>query len=478
MHKVNPGNIITIDELNANLRGSIVSAESLSRVLDSHEDAQGQGVGSWLKTPDIEPQALMDVIPYNGILYYFNKATFCGYLDAFLQKHSYSWVYAFNLGNTFHTSKSGGNGYLQYPPDMKFKYENPQQFIELVHKYKLDDSKRCNIGSVSKTISAVAMIRILGETSNPKVTLDDKIGPWIPSSYHDDIPFNNWPTSFNDVTFRMLLNHTSGLTKEDDELPPGATWQSIVQNHKAQALPAPFEYSNAGYAVLRNLVLMLFGQESAFDMGNASATDKHGASLFVNYIRNSILGPSGIVDAIWGPSNKLPVTPLAYPFPHKAGTPGLGHKPYENLENNVGPGSLYLSARELLKFLAALYGGKLLSPAQFKEMHDLKYSDPDDPYGLGVHFYTLLRQQASANLKQMPFFPVHYSHGGDQNWNSPYWQRTRWACVSELGFQVVVMSNCCDGLDGPNKASQTTELRELLSDWFNLSIAKIIVPQW
>lgn len=101
------------------------------------------------------------------------------------------------------------------------------------------------IGSVTKTMLAVAVMRLVEEG---EVALHDPIGVHLPDA----------PAA--DATVAELLSHSAGLPAEPAgpwwERAGGSTWEQIVESGLAR-LVAPgtrFHYSNVGFAVLGRLV--------------------------------------------------------------------------------------------------------------------------------------------------------------------------------------------------------------------------------
>lgn len=416
--------------------------------------------GQWLVSAPVSRGPKNEVV-----LYFLDSGKFKKLLETFLNKHAYSWVYAFKFGHVFPpTFNSSSAARCQYNPDwVKPEWMSIEQWLKQSAQNIITEWTPLDIGSVSKTISAVAMLRVLREAN---VSLDSEIHPWLPN-----VATYVWPKAFGKVTFRMLLSHTSGVPSND-----GNWWKDDVGVYSAVPLPAPFLYSNSNYDVLRYLTLRLVGGgETKADQGGSLAVDNHAGQTFTNFIRN-LMKPLGL-SPVWGPSSSLGVVPFVYTFPRVNGVPGRGYKPFENLDTKVGPSAMFLSATDLLRFIDNVYAGSLLTDAESAELN--ANAPKAKNYGLGVQLYPEAEQLKSAGLPEV-FFPVHYSHSGDASYAikqsefGKYFARARWVCVKEVAFQAVVLSNCCDGLDGPNALGISTELRRLMSDWFNLSITKAV----
>lgn len=106
------------------------------------------------------------------------------------------------------------------------------------------------IGSITKTITAVAVMRLRDEG---RLDLADPIGRHLPE------------VAFGDVTIAQLLTHTSGLQAETNgpwwERVPGGGWADLMTSGLGlvHTPGTRFHYSNVGFAVLGHLVATLRG---------------------------------------------------------------------------------------------------------------------------------------------------------------------------------------------------------------------------
>jgi CubicO group peptidase (beta-lactamase class C family) len=79
------------------------------------------------------------------------------------------------------------------------------------------------IGSITKTFSAISMVQLLEET---EIDINTSIQEFIPTSLVDKVSKNN-----KVITFKHLLNHTSGLERIPSNMPvnadPYATYDSV-----------------------------------------------------------------------------------------------------------------------------------------------------------------------------------------------------------------------------------------------------------
>jgi CubicO group peptidase (beta-lactamase class C family) len=125
-----------------------------------------------------------------------------------------------------------------------------QSFGDADHALKIanTDTTRFLIGSVSKPITAILILRLVAAG---KLSVDDTIGKFFPQASPD----------VSTITVHQLLTHTSGIgeiiSKDSnmdlDALVQSAKLKSPVQN--------TFEYSNSGYVILKEIAERSTGKE-------------------------------------------------------------------------------------------------------------------------------------------------------------------------------------------------------------------------
>ncbi|RPD39525.1 serine hydrolase domain-containing protein [Chitinophaga barathri] len=94
-----------------------------------------------------------------------------------------------------------------------------------------------NIASVTKTLTAVTVLKYLDA-----FTIDDKIGPWLPSSWSKHSHIAN-------LTFKQLLTHKSGIRGGN------TSWSTLmsVVGSKIDS-PKTYSYSNINFALFRAMI--------------------------------------------------------------------------------------------------------------------------------------------------------------------------------------------------------------------------------
>ncbi|MPZ81239.1 MAG: serine hydrolase [Actinophytocola sp.] len=244
---------------------------------------------------------------------------------------------------------------------------------------------RFRIGSVTKTFTATAVLRLAGQG---KIDLDRPVQDYLPGVLPADYP---------PVPLRTLLNHTNGLpgleiphkdptwflahrfdTWTPDQLVRGAT----------QGVPIRFapgtkqEYGNVGLHVAGMLIEKVTGRP------------------YADAIRNGIIRPLHLTNTF------LPGADVRIPGPVSRGYEAMdigGHTVYVDV-TEANP-TLQWSASEMIsnapdldRFAVALLGGRLTKPEQTAELFTVPdvpmYDGDDDPsndqpavYSVGITRY-------------------------------------------------------------------------------------------
>jgi D-alanyl-D-alanine carboxypeptidase len=227
---------------------------------------------------------------------------------------------------------------------------------------------RFRVGSVTKTF--IATVALMQEELG-HLSLDDAVGHWLPGV----VP------SGDQITLRMLLNHTSGLYNYTDDRDFVARYRSdatlgwaprqlvaVAVRHPPLFAPgASWSYSNTNYIVAGMLIEKATGQN------------------IHRMVRERIIDP-------------LHLTGTSFPA-HDRGIDGFyahGYLPpaptdttYTDV-SRVAPslawtaGAVISTADDLRTFYRALLGGRLLHPAQLREMLTTVSVTPLFGYGLGI----------------------------------------------------------------------------------------------
>jgi len=214
-------------------------------------------------------------------------------------------------------------------------------------KWTLD--KPMGVASVSKTVTAVALLK-LWEESGQKFSLDSAFWPHIKAIC---------PTADADVkqvTIRQLLQHRSGFKKMGDLTSPKDI-EKLLDSPLAYPPGKHQEYDNNNFYVARLVV------------------EQIGHVQYTPYVKEHVLKPMGIThmethfqkDSPTCGYNKLGSTRPGFPFDW-------------NCDATAGAAGWYASISDLGRFLTGLRNHQVLSPATTDMMyHDLLGWDISEP---------------------------------------------------------------------------------------------------
>jgi D-alanyl-D-alanine carboxypeptidase len=275
-------------------------------------------------------------------------------------------------------------------------------------------------GSIGKTFFATIFMRMIAAN---KMSLDDKISKWL----GNEPWFHRLPNA-NDITIRMLMNHTSGIP-EYAELPtftedlwkdPYKVWTPVELLayifDKPGLFPAGhgWSYADANFIVL------------------AMAAERILKKPLYGEIERGILQPLKLKDTVPSTSPVLPGLVTGYSMPDSPfrfeGPTLKDGKLVFNPQFEWAGGGFVSNSWDLARWSFELYGGRVLSPDSLKQMESgvpVK-TGKDDEYGLGVQI-------------RHTDFGVTYGHGG---WFPGYLSEMEY--FPEYNLAVAVQMNTDD----------------------------------
>lgn len=248
------------------------------------------------------------------------------FLDA-LKDAPGGYAFVVRVGDT--VTDSGVYGYARMSQD------NPE------HKWTTDT--RCNLASVSKTITATAIFRMIQDGYITSV--NDCFLPYITAKL---LPTLQPAKGVDTVTIGELLMMTSRLPKNGTLSYPGGL-VPFLNDYLSQNAVIPeqlYVYSNANFIILEGVVTGVCLSQNLPQSG------------YVEYVQQVLLEPLGIKPAAFSPvpTNRDEAT-LYYSDTAPTAT---GH--YFPEFNLVGAGGWVASASDLCTYLGALFTGKLIKP--------------------------------------------------------------------------------------------------------------------
>jgi len=213
-------------------------------------------------------------------------------------------------------------------------------------------------GSVGKQFTATAVMILVEEG---KIALDDGISKYLGSA----------PESWKSITVRHLLTHTAGMTDypKDFDFRRDYTEDELLK--RATLIPLAFQpgekwsYSNLGYVTLGIMISKVTGK------------------FYGDFIQERIFKPLGM--------NTARIISEADIVPNRAAGYRLVEGELKNQQwvsptlNSTADGSLYLTALDMAKWDAALYGERILKKSSLDQMWTAAplNNGKTYPYGFG-----------------------------------------------------------------------------------------------
>ena len=204
---------------------------------------------------------------------------------------------------------------------------------------------RYNPASVTKTITAVAVLQLLAKKN---LSIQDKIWPYLPHTW-------NIPASIKGITFRQILTHTGGI-RYDVYPPDYMAVKTAIENGITPADTLAGKYNNMNYAICRFLVDYLDGYNESNVSDQAAGT----GSYFINYLQKNIFDTLGFKNITFKPDPASQL--LLYPFPVN-GDPGSDFGDWSLYPGSAG---VQVSTWELATFMYMLRHTNCLLPESIK----------------------------------------------------------------------------------------------------------------
>ncbi|HEX6315397.1 MAG TPA: serine hydrolase domain-containing protein [Gemmatimonadaceae bacterium] len=201
------------------------------------------------------------------------------------------------------------------------------------------------IGSVTKQFTAVAILQLRDEG---KLSLDDPITKWLP----------DFDTRGNTVTLRRLLDHTSGI-KGITEMPEFGILVTNARYPRDSAYALikryPFEFRTGEAQIYNNSAFWLLGL----------VVEKASGMTYEDYVEKKLFAPLGMSRSMYCNSSEN-VARRAHGY-------GVQNGQVRRAPTNVhtwpfSAGSLCSTAGDMVTWLQALHGGKVLSPKSYAEL--------------------------------------------------------------------------------------------------------------
>lgn len=217
-----------------------------------------------------------------------------------------------------------------------------------------------NIASVTKTLTAIAVIQLLDKND---LTPGDKIGPWLPAYF-------NATQAIQNITFEELLTHSSGISEGSTSYD---SMVAIVRRPLAAPSKPKNNYANLNFALFRVMIPYLRDkssamlQESTMLPANPSGFEAWLSSAYIGYMQQNIFTPIGM-----GTTNCKPSPGTAQAFSEPAG-PGQAIATLSDWTDLCGGGGYFMSVIEMARVNAYLANSFTLLTKDQRTMMDSKY---------------------------------------------------------------------------------------------------------
>jgi CubicO group peptidase (beta-lactamase class C family) len=317
-----------------------------------------------------------------------------------LNNQSIGYSYALLLDGRLEKSGAGGYAVLRRDiPNNIGSFPDPKGIPQYPRK-------RMNIASITKPITATAVLRIIQEKqapSYPNLTINSKIEPFLPTTW-------KLGPGVKDLTFKELLSQYSGMNlNSGSELNQLKEWI-------AQGVTRPkteYKYLNANLAIFRVILpyMVLSSQNKGYYSNlyktNPKEFDQQMARIYKDVVRAEVFAKAKIKNAelYHQTTNSEDVLPqLPTRFYHTVGSiqqPNRAGSLAGNWTLAGGGGGWYLSAMDLGRFLAYVrFSNDILN----QNSRDLMFDKKNCP---GANCRPLGWQPPSAGK-----YGTYYSHGG------------------------------------------------------------------
>ncbi|NIV12098.1 MAG: serine hydrolase [Aliifodinibius sp.] len=208
-----------------------------------------------------------------------------------------------------------------------------------------------HIASLSKSFTAAAIL-LLDEKGS--IQVGDFVIKYIPEL-----------SNFENVTIHHLLSHTSGIPDINRQ----RRYRNLLKkNQTASALidvikeyepifepGAKYSYSNSNYNILARIIEVTSDQD------------------YGTFLRKYIFDPLGLTNTAHHQHMGQLIKHSADGYVPAGGYTSVEHAPYIDWSVKTGNGSLYSTTEDLLKWMTALMGGKVLSESSLNKMLEEKY---------------------------------------------------------------------------------------------------------
>lgn len=288
------------------------------------------------------------------------------------------------LDNYFNTLEENNKfmGSVAVAKNGKVIYTRAVGFSDVENKIKATENSKYRIGSISKSFTAVLILKAVEEN---KLDLNQTIDKWFPEI-----------ENAKDISVKLLLNHRSGIhnfTNDKDYL----TWNTQPKSEKEMVEiiakggsdfqpDSKAEYSNSNYVLLSYILEDTFSKS------------------YADLLQEDIVKPIGLTNTyVFGKIDPSDNECKSYSF--------IGSWKKETETDHtipLGAGAITSTPTDLTKFADALFGGKLLKSESLELMKSIK-----DDYGMGLVEFPFHDKIGYGHTGGIDGFSSVYSHFAD-----------------------------------------------------------------
>ena len=214
-----------------------------------------------------------------------------------------------------------------------------------------------NIASVSKFVTAIALVRLLRDANIP---LKTPVAAYLPQ-YWTQGP------GIGSITFHDLLRHEAGLGGSITDSGTGRFAEAKSEIRSGSSGTGTYNYKNVNFAILRVLFATLTGTlNPSFIMprspflltfpDNDVFWDLVSATAYSNFVNDYVFAPASINPRGFTPEDNAA---NAYAYPPKA--PGASHVDIADGPGGSGQSGWHLSIGELVRLLDRFRAGAMMA---------------------------------------------------------------------------------------------------------------------
>lgn len=235
----------------------------------------------------------------------------------------------------------------------KLLYTNAIGYSDVETSKKATPKTKYRIGSISKTFTAVLILKAVEEN---KITLNQTLDLYFPQI-----------ENAKEITIEYLLGHRTGIhsfTDDDDYLTYNTSPKTekemlaLITKEKSEFEPgSKAQYSNSNYVLLSYILEKIYKKD------------------YATLLKTKITQPLGLKNTYFGSKTSIQNNE-SYSYTFEG---GWNKETETDMSIPMGAGSLISNPTDLALFMEQLFAGKIISTQSLEVMKTMK-----DKYGLGV----------------------------------------------------------------------------------------------